>query len=235
MDHDESAAPAYVDVILTVSKNAIGEGLMGGEFEFALFDEAGGELLRASNAPDGLIKFPKLSFTRVEEHHYTLKEVISHPDWDPDIYEYPVTITITQGGPTGLIADVEYPEETPGFKNTKKGQPCSLIEFPEICFDKPGGYEFTWKEISGSGGGWTTDDRVIPVIVTVTDDGYGNLTATVDYPMGFPEFINRYKVKKTCIILSAKKKAEGAPLPCGRFEFGVFDDKGNLIARAKNG
>ena len=228
-------APAHAEVTLIASKNAIGAGLEGGQFEFGVFAQDGIELVHASNSPSGLITFPELQFNHADVYHYTLRETSAPQGWDTDTYEYPVTITVTVGGPTGLVADVDYPDGVPGFKNTRDHEPCSLIEFPEVCFDKPGEYEFTIKELTGSGGGWTVDDAEIPVVVNVIDDGYGNLTATVTYPEGFPEFVNEYNTKPTCVIISARKIAIGAMLPCGRFEFGVFDDDGNLVASAKNG
>jgi len=37
------------------------------------------------------------------------------------------------------------------------------------------------------------------------------------------------------IVLSARKYAIGAKLPCGKFEFGLFDESGDLLTTARNG
>jgi pilin isopeptide linkage protein len=108
------------------------------------------------------------------------------------------------------------------------------VRFPDICFDEKGVYEFTVRETSTSGDGWITDPREYPVIVTVTDDGYGKLKAHVEYPEGEPKFVNKYKPKTVCIKITAIKTAIGAPLKNNQFEFGVFDEDGKKIASAKN-
>jgi len=234
MSDFESASPAFAEVKLIVAKNAIGAELEEDFFEFGLFDEAGAKLQTASNSLSGLVKFDSLMFTREGEYNYTIRETFAPEGWEADTNEYPVHIVITMGGPTGLTASVSYPEGTPGFKNTFDGEPCSLIEFPEITFNAPGVYEYFLKELTPSGGGWTTDGKSVKVIVTVIDDGYGNLLATIDYPEGFPKFTNTYTTKPAHIIISATKKAIGASLPCGRFEFGLFDEEDKLIFKTTN-
>jgi pilin isopeptide linkage protein len=108
------------------------------------------------------------------------------------------------------------------------------VRFPEICFDKPGVYEFTIRETSVSGDGWITDPREYPVIVTIKDDGHGKLTIHEEYPKGKPEFVNKYEPKKVCVKFTATKTAIGAPLKNNQFEFGVFDEHGHKVATAKN-
>jgi pilin isopeptide linkage protein len=108
------------------------------------------------------------------------------------------------------------------------------VHFPEICYSKAGVYEYTVRETSVSGDGWITDTREYPVIVTVTDDGKGNLTAHTEYPQGVPEFVNKYEPKSVCVKIIATKIAIGAPLKDGQFEFGVFDEHGNKVASAVN-
>jgi pilin isopeptide linkage protein len=108
------------------------------------------------------------------------------------------------------------------------------VYFPEICYSKAGVYEYTVRETSVSGDGWITDPKEYPVIVKVTDDGHGNLTAKTEYPNGKPEFVNKYEPKSVCVKITATKIAVGAPLKNGQFEFGVFDKHGNKVASAVN-
>ncbi|MCL1832674.1 MAG: hypothetical protein FWG45_07200 [Oscillospiraceae bacterium] len=110
----------------------------------------------------------------------------------------------------------------------------SNIIFNDICFTQPGVYRYTIRETSQPGDGWTPDGRTYPVIITITDDGQGSLKVTVDYPEGFPEFVNKYEAKAVCITLNAVKIAIGAPMFPGQFTFGVFDEDGNEVASGFN-
>jgi len=69
---------------------------------------------------------------------------------------------------------------------------CHNINFPELTFTSPGVYSYTVKELTPSRGKWRTDDRVYRVIVTVTKNEDGTLAAALDYPDGFPKFVNEY-------------------------------------------
>ena len=74
-------------------------------------------------------------------------------------------------------------------KNAADGR----IEFPAIAFDKPGTYEFTLTEVNDGQTGITYDEHVHKAIVTVSDDGKGNLVAKVTWPNGTPPtFVNTF-------------------------------------------
>jgi pilin isopeptide linkage protein len=116
-------------------------------------------------------------------------------------------------------------------------EPCDSddnVQFPNVCYTEPGVYHYTIRETSEPGNGWITDSSEYPVVVTVTDDGHGHLTANVEYPEGKPKFINKYKPESVCVKLCAVKIAEGAPLKDGQFTFGLFDKDGNEIISATN-
>ena len=220
-------------VTLTLTKNAIGTKLVGGEFTFTLYDDLDAKVDEASNDSQGIVTFD-LDFDDEGVYTYTIEETDTPLGWIKDGKIYPVEIEIVDS-PTGLIASVSYPDGHPGFVNKLEADPCSLIVFPELSFDEAGTYEYVLKEITPSGGGWLTDDAEYPVIVTVADDGYGNLIATLDYPEGYPEFTNTYVLRPVKVVISAVKLAVGADLPCGMFEFGLFDSDNNLVATAFNG
>jgi pilin isopeptide linkage protein len=121
------------------------------------------------------------------------------------------------------------------FKYLTRAYDSSInVHFPAVCYSKEGVYEYTVRETSVSGNGWITDPREYPVIITVTDDGNGKLTAHTEYPQGVPEFVNKYEPKSVCVRLIATKTAIGAPLKDGQFEFGVFDEHGNKVTAASN-
>ena len=69
------------------------------------------------------------------------------------------------------------------------------IDFPALTFTSPGVYAYTMKEITHSDGEWKTDNRVYRVVITVIDNGDGILVAHLDYPDGWPNFVNMYKCK----------------------------------------
>ena len=223
-----------VSVTLLMSKMAIGAALVHDEFTFGIFEkDASDPLYTAKNDEKGLISFPAMLFSNIGEYNYTVKEIDAPADWEADTKEWPLTITVTnvQGK---LIAMVKYPNGVPAFVNKHRSANCGAFQFPDLTYDKAGVYEYTLKELTPSGDGWTTDDSVIKIIVTVVDDGHGNLVATIEYIDGFPSFTNTYNAEPTRIVISGCKVAIGAPLPVGRFEFGLFDSEGNLIAKTTN-
>ena len=222
------------NIMLLMSKIAIGAPLVGGEFLFGIFEPDGDDpLYTATNDEKGLISFSNMHFSTVGEFHFIVKEIDAPAGWETDDTEWPIKIDVTIVEEE-LVVAVTYPNGVPVFINKRRGETCGLFQFPDLTFDEPGVYEYTLRELTPSGDGWTTDDRVIRVIVTVVDDGHGNLVATIEYLDGFPSFTNTYRVKPTHIIISGCKIAIGAPLPAGRFEFGLFDSEGRLISKTTN-
>jgi pilin isopeptide linkage protein len=67
---------------------------------------------------------------------------------------------------------------------------CQNIIFPGLTFTSPGVYTYTVKELTPPDAHWQTDGRTYRAVVTVTDNGDGTLEAVVEYPDGFPTFIN---------------------------------------------
>jgi len=90
------------------------------------------------------------------------------------------------------------------------------------------------KELTASGSGWTADDTIFTVIVTIVDDRQGNLVVTVEYPDGDVIFNNTYTADDVDLVLEAIKLTKGKPLMDGQFEFGLFDEDGNLLLTAFN-
>jgi len=224
-----------INIMLLMSKIAIGAPQAGGEFTFGIFEQGGlVPLYTATNDEKGLITFSNMQFTTIGEFHFTVKEIDAPSDWETDDTEWDFKIDVinVQGE---LVAAVTYPDGVPTFVNKHHGATCGEFQFPDLTFEEAGIYEYTLRELTPSGDGWTTDDRVIRLIVTVVDDRHGNLVATIEYPDGFPSFTNIYRVDPTRIIISGCKIAIGAALPPGRFEFGLFDSEGNLISKVTNG
>jgi pilin isopeptide linkage protein len=113
------------------------------------------------------------------------------------------------------------------------------VLFPAITFGEPGVFNYTIREITQSGAGWTTDDSVYPVIITVTDNGTGQLVTQVNYPDGAPVFTNTFEPPivppvPAEIRIQARKITCGARLRTRMFSFGVFDQNGNEVTEATN-
>ena len=222
------------NIMLLMSKIAIGAPLVGDEFLFGIFEPGEDDpLYTARNDEKGLIRFSNIHFSTPGEYHFTVKEIHAPSGWEKDDREWPIKIDVTHVEGE-LVVTVEYPEGVPVFVNKRHGETCGLFQFPDMTFDEAGVYHYTLRELTPSGDGWTTDDRVIRVVVTVVDDEHGHLVATIEYLDGFPTFTNIYRVKPTHIVISGCKIAIGAPLPIGRFEFGLFDSEGRLIAKTTN-
>ena len=223
-----------VNVMLLMSKLAIGAPIVGDEFEFGIFEEGHTNPLHtAKNDARGLITFQNMNFTTPGVYEYEVKEIDAPPNWERDNRVWPIKIHVTRVD-EDLIVEVEYPEGVPVFVNKHKCVEGGGFKFPDLTFDEAGTYHYTLRELTPSGDGWTTDDRVIRLTIFVVDDGHGNLIATIEYPDGFPSFRNIYRVEPTRIVISGCKIAIGAPLPAGRFEFGLFDSEGRLVSTARN-
>lgn len=113
------------------------------------------------------------------------------------------------------------------------------VSFPASEFTAPGTYTYTLRETTPSNDDWTTDSRAYRVIVTVSDDGYGHLYASVSYPDGPPAFVNTYKppvppTPEIKITICAEKRLCGACLCADQFTFALCDGNGNEVARAAN-
>ena len=225
--------PAEVQII--ISKNAIGAKMIGGEFSFTLSEQGGAALHTVTNNANGLITFPVMKYSDTGVYRYAITETSAPAGWEMDDTVWPVDIKVYSGAGNKLGAVVSYPNGLPVFKNKSSGNTCGLVEFPELEFDAPGVYEYTMQELSPSGDGWTSDTSAVKVIITVIEDGHGNLVATVEYPDGYPSFVNTYVLKPVKIVLSACKIAIGAPLPANKFAFGLFDKNENLVYTVSNG
>jgi len=224
-----------IDVIMIMSIVAKGAPLTAGLFTVGILDDSGAELHSATNEASGLVTFPAVRFSDIGVFNHTAKIISSSADWDIDPTEWPIHIEVIESNDV-LHATVTYPNGAPMFVNTAHGAVCKgPFEFPELIFNTPGTYEYTLEELSPSGDGWITDDKVVTIIVTVVDDGHGHLVATVGYPDGLPTFTNTYHSNPARVVISGCKIAIGAPLPAGKFVFGLFDKDGKLISSVTNG
>ena len=114
---------------------------------------------------------------------------------------------------------------------TAKNAADGTVTFKEIEYAAAGEYTYTITEKAGSEAGVTYDTATHEVTVNVTDDGQGQLVATVTG--NNPTFTNTYKAAPAKIAIEAKKVLNGKELEIDEFEFELKEgDK--VVATAKN-
>lgn len=115
---------------------------------------------------------------------------------------------------------------------TKEIIGSGAFEFSTISYDEAGVYTYTVVEKRGDETGWTYDDTVYTIVVTVTDVN-GQLKAEVSYTTddGVTDgvvFTNNYKALSTSIIVDGiKNVSTGAP--DSEFAFDLKNESGEVI------
>jgi|GEM_PF-2019009 len=107
------------------------------------------------------------------------------------------------------------------------------VHFTAISYTAVGVHHYKIHEVLTPKAGWTLDDTLYDVTVTITDED-GELVAHVSHPGGTPEFTNTYEPEPVQVTFNAKKEALGKALADGQFEFGLFENGGSRIAAATN-
>ena len=114
---------------------------------------------------------------------------------------------------------------------TAKNAADGTVTFPVISYDAAGPHTYTITEKAGSEKGVTYDTAKHEVKVKVTDNGQGQLVATV--PDNNPTFTNTYKAAETKATITATKVLNGKALEADKYEFELKEgDK--VVATAKN-
>ena len=104
---------------------------------------------------------------------------------------------------------------------------------PDDLIGAAGTYRYIVKEIDTNKPGVTYDTTAYPVTVTATDNGHGQIEATVaGLPDGGANFTNTFT--KGTAVLKAKKTLSGAPLQANQFSFELADADGKVIQTATN-
>jgi len=112
------------------------------------------------------------------------------------------------------------------------------IVFPKLTFTATGTYNYTVVETSTDGNGFRTDKSIYEASVEVTDEGGGELAASVSYKAGSaPTFINDYNPGSVDANFTATKAIAGSypfGMTAGQFGFAVKNGDGIVIAEATN-
>ena len=246
------AASATVNI--TAKKVLNGKALEAGKYEFEL--KEGNEVIgTATNAADGTVTFPAISYDAAGPHTYTITEKAgSEAGVTYDTATHEVTVNVTDNGQGQLVATAT--NNNPTFTNTYKAATTTAtitatkvlngkaleagkyefelkegdkvvatatnaadgtVTFEDIKYAVAGNHTYTISEKAGSEKGVTYDTAKHEVKVAVTDNGQGQLVATVTD--NNPTFTNTYKAASTTVNITAKKVLEGKALEAGKYEF----------------
>ena len=116
---------------------------------------------------------------------------------------------------------------------TAKNAADGTVTFPAISYDAAGPHTYTITEKAGSEKGVTYDTATHEVTVNVTDNGQGQLVATVTG--NNPTFTNTYKAATTTATITATKVLNGKALEADKYEFELKEKESDkVVATAKN-
>lgn len=203
---------------VSVKKELAGRDLREGEFSFELL-EGDDVVATATNAADGTVTFPELTYDAPGEHSYTVREVTGDvAGVSYDTTAYAVSVKVSDNG-DGTLSATASGDTSVTFKNVYEAAPATVtlnakkvlegaeladgeftfrlenggqlmdeatndadgnVTFHELTLKQAGTYTFTVSEIAGSEEGVTYDSSQKTVTVTVTDDGNGQLQASVE-------------------------------------------------------
>lgn len=153
----------------------------------------------------------------------------------------PVTVTPkarkTLANPSGTLRLLNADEFTFELQDTngktlqsKANKADGTVTFDKITYDTVGEHDYRIIEQSGKLAGITYDQTVHMMHVTVTDNGYGQLKATVTYDgvKDTPVFTNTYNPKDATVTLTAHKtfgNANNSHAKLTDFQFQLFDNE----------
>lgn len=203
---------------VSVKKELAGRDLREGEFSFELL-EGDDVVATATNAADGTVAFPELTYDAPGKHVYTVREVAGDAAGvSYDTAAYAVSVKVSDNG-DGTLSATASGDTSVTFKNVYEAAPATVtlnakkvlegaeladgeftfrlenggqlmdeatndadgnVTFHELTLKQAGTYTFTVSEIAGSEEGVTYDSSQKTVTVTVTDDGNGQLQASVE-------------------------------------------------------
>ena len=115
-----------VSTDIAVSKQLDGRALKDGDFTFELVDEAGKQVVTATNQ-GGTVTFPSVDYTKPGEYKYTVREVNDAKGGVTyDASTYQVTVTVEDNGEGQLVASATSDSDAITFKNSYAAAPTSV-------------------------------------------------------------------------------------------------------------
>lgn len=109
------------------------------------------------------------------------------------------------------------------------------VAFDSITYTTPGEYSYTIRERNTGLKGITYDAREYKVVVKVTDNGDGTMSASAESSVRSQEIVfeNSYKASPTSVVLGTSKILKNKDLKAGQFTFLLKED-GTVIDEATN-
>ena len=111
----------------------------------------------------------------------------------------------------------------------------NAFAFKAVPYTATGSYAYQVMEVAGQDGTITYSDAVLDVMVNVTDDGNGQLTATANKTAADLTFTNTYTPTATTATITGTKTLTGRDLAEGEFSFDLKDADGNVVQTVQNG
>ena len=161
----------------------------------------------------------------------------------PVDYSINTDLTITKELEGRELREGEFTFELVGEDETVLGEAVNAkdgsITFEALTYEKPGTYNYVIREHEGSAGGVQYDLAEHTVVVVVTDNGDGSLTAKAELKSKEEVkneivFKNIYTAQPTAVTLGASKMYVGGELEDGQFTFELRDRNDKVVSKAKN-
>jgi len=194
------------------------------------------------NSGNGGVTFDQTKFsvtvTVIDDGSGQLKATVSYPPNGivfTNIYKAADTSVTLQGSKVltgGTLDDNDFSfvvYEGDKLITTGENKADGTIVFRPITYSAAGVHTYIVSEVNSGNGGVTFDQTKFNVTVTVTDDGSGQLKATVAYPQNGIVFNNTYAADSTSVKLEGIKKLDGRPLKDNEFSF-IVTEQGRVVS-----
>ena len=125
--------------------------------------------------------------------------------------------------------------------STAQNSADGSVTFGKLTYKVPGTYNYVIREKNDKAGGVEYDSAEHTVVVVVTDNGDGTMTAKAELKSRNGEdtkdtivFKNSYTAQPASVTLGASKAYVGGELKDGQFTFELKDKDGKVVSKAKN-
>ena len=211
---EESTPTGDGEGCVTITKTLDGRSLNEGEFTFQMTDAEGNVVSEGTNDVAGNVELSGIIFEKPGTYSYTIREVdsgLGGVTYDTSVYTATATVTFAnsyKAAPTSVslgaakrldgraLKDGEFTfelkDQDGNVVSSAKNDENGAVAFDTISFDEAGTYNYTVIEAAGSDATITYDNTVYNVTITVTDDGNGSLSASVDTGDKDLVFTNKY-------------------------------------------
>ena len=164
---------------------------------------------------------------------------------DPVDYSINTDLTINKELDGRELKEGEFTFELVGedekVVSTAQNSADGSVTFGKLTYKVPGTYNYVIREKDDKAGGVEYDSAEHTVVVVVTDNGDGTMTAKAELKSRDGEdvkntivFRNSYTAQPASVTLGASKAYVGGELKDGQFTFELKDKDGKVVSKAKN-